>query len=76
MSKIVDQQVLVFVPAAALLISTCVGGCSRFATLVGSSYLCLEVEGDEAVNCVQAFDLKKKWNIYVHNIIFQGALLL
>lgn len=60
MSKIVDQQVLVFVPAAALLISTCVGGCSRFATLVGSSYLCLEVEGDEAVSCVQAFDLKKR----------------
>jgi hypothetical protein len=60
MSTTVDQQDLVFVPAAALLICTCVGGCSRFATLVGSSYLCLEVEGDEAVNCVKTFDLKKK----------------
>lgn len=73
MSNIVDQQVLVFVPAAALLISTCVGGCSRFATLVDSSYLCLEVEGDEAVNCVKAFDLKKREKpkyiyIYIHII--------
>lgn len=59
-SQTVCRRDLVFVPTAALLISTCVGGCSRFATLVSSSYLCLEVEGYEAVNCVKALDKKKE----------------
>jgi citrate lyase synthetase len=62
LSKAVDRQVLVFVCAiaSAQLICACGGGCSGFATLVRSSYLCLEVEGDGAVNCVKIFDLKKR----------------